>query len=425
MTLARYLKDNSIILEKLPETGGLCRTMIDEGFTFDLGGSHIIFSKDKEILDFMVSILGDNIVKNRRNTKILFKKRLVKYPFENGLSGLPLKDNLECIFSFIINLVRRKLGLVKEPKNFKECLYALYGIGITEKYLLPYNEKIWNTKAEEMNCEWVKDRLPMPKLIDLIKASLGIGSEGYVHQLFFYYPLTGGIHSLVKSVETGVNSKIIKEYEVKSVRKLKNGFEVSDGKKTMKFSTLVSTIPLPDLIQVIKDPVPANVRKASESLRFNSLITVLIGLDAPKLNDISWMYVPGKDDGEFNRVSFPFNLSSETTPEGKTSVLAEITCQLGDEVWSMKDKNLIEHVIEKLDKNQIIDKKTVCYSKVYRSKYAYIIYDINHFKNKYIVKKFVEDYGIYLCGRFSEFEYYNMDKCIRTAMDKAKILNKL
>ncbi len=425
LTLARNLKGDSVILEKLPETGGLCRAIIEDGFTFDLGGSHIIFSKDKEVLDFMISVLGDNIVRNRRNTRILFKGRLVKYPFENGLSDLELRDNFECIFYFIANLISKNLGMLKEPANFKDYLYHVFGKGISEKYLIPYNEKIWNIKTEEMDYLWVKDRLPMPRLFDLLKSSLGIGSEGYVHQLFFYYPKEGGIHALTKSIENGTKSRIIVGYDIKSIRKVKGGFEVSDGKRRLKFPAIVSTIPLPDLIRIIKDPVPHEVREAARNLRFNSLINVMIGLDTPVLNDISWMYVPGEDDGELNRASFPFNFSSHTTPEGKTSVLAEITCQEGDEVWRMKDKALVKHVVEHLDRNKIIDRKAVCYSKVHRLKYAYVVYDKGHSKNKAVVRKFVDDYGIHLCGRFSEFDYYNMDKCIRSAINKAQQLNKV
>ena len=90
-----------ILLEKSNEVGGLLRLIQLEDFTFDIGGSHVIFSKDKEILNFMISLLGDSIIKNRRNTKILYKGNYVKYPFENGLSDLPEEDNFECIHYFI------------------------------------------------------------------------------------------------------------------------------------------------------------------------------------------------------------------------------------------------------------------------------------------------------------------------------------
>ncbi|HIQ28498.1 MAG TPA: FAD-dependent oxidoreductase, partial [Sulfurovum sp.] len=130
---------NFLILEKESECGGLMRSVNVEGFTFDVGGSHIIFSKDKEILNFMVSLLKDNVVKNRRNTKILYKGRYVKYPFENGLADLPKQDNFECLYYFILNLIKKEKGEIKPPTNLKEWFYYTFGKGISEKYLIPYN----------------------------------------------------------------------------------------------------------------------------------------------------------------------------------------------------------------------------------------------------------------------------------------------
>ena len=92
LTLARLLHekgDEVIILEAEPEYGGLCRSKTREGFTFDTGGSHIIFSRDGEVLAFMRRMIADNEQRNNRNTKIFYKGRHVKYPFENGLYQLP------------------------------------------------------------------------------------------------------------------------------------------------------------------------------------------------------------------------------------------------------------------------------------------------------------------------------------------------
>lgn len=146
LTLGYFLNQRRIdfeILEKESECGGLMRTLQEDGFTFDYGGSHILFTKDKEVLDFTVNLLGDNKIKNRRNTKILYKGHYVKYPFENGLADLPKEDNFECLYYFIQNIIKKEKGELKRPNNLKEWFYYTFGKGISEKYLIPYNEKIW------------------------------------------------------------------------------------------------------------------------------------------------------------------------------------------------------------------------------------------------------------------------------------------
>lgn len=423
LTLGYFLNCEVEILEKNKETGGLCRSLQEEGFTFDYGGSHVIFSKDKEVLKFMIDILGDNKVRRRRNTKSLFKGNYVKYPFENGLNDLPMEDNFECLYYYIINLVKRECNKIREPENFKEWIYYTFGKGIAEKYMIPYNEKIWNTKSEQMSLEWVENRVPQPPIEDVIKSSLGIETEGYTHQLYFHYPKTGGIQSLIKSIESGMKGRITTNFEVQSIRKEDDKWIVSSNNKEKEFGMVISTLHLSDFINVLRD-VPENVVNAVNNLKYNSLITVMIGLDIPKLNNFSWLYVPDKGI-KTHRVSFPSNYSECVAPDGKSSVLAEITCSEDEEIWKQKDDDIADEVIDELHRLKIINKNTVCYSKVKRSKYAYVIYDLDYTKKMQVINKYFSEIGIELCGRFSEFKYLNMDACIRSAMNKADEFNKI
>jgi len=421
LTLGNNLKKDFKIFEKNNECGGLCRTLQKKGFTFDYGGSHIIFSRNKEILNYMTQLLGENKNKIKRNTKILFKKNYVKYPFENGLHDLPKRDNFECLYYFIQNFIKKEKGEIAPPINFKEWMYYTFGEGITEKYLLPYNEKIWNYPADKMNVDWVKGRVPSPPIGDIVKSSLGIKTEGYTHQLYFYYPKKEGIHSLIKSLEKPIKDKIKTDIELEKIEKYdgKWRIEYNNGKSEL-FDRIVSTIPLQEILKLIEN-VPKKVENAINDLICNSLITIMVGIDKPELNNISWLYIPGREDGRFNRVSFPFNFSSEVVPKGKSSLLVEITCNYNDDVWSMDNQKLIGETINDLDKLEIIDKNDVCFSEIVRSKYAYIIFDHNYQKNIRIVYDYFEKLGIKLCGRFSEFKYLNMDAAIESAFNTARI----
>ena len=167
----------------------------------------------------------------------------------------------------------------------KEWFYYTFGKGIAEKYLIPYNEKIWKFPLEEMSTVWV-ERIPQPPVKDIIKSSLGIPTEGYTHQLYFYYPKFGGIQSLAKAFEGPIKDKIITNFEVKEVRKEDEKWIVSNGKEEFSFDKIISTIPLQELIKALGD-APREVVEAVENLKFNSLITVGIGIDRSKLNDFS------------------------------------------------------------------------------------------------------------------------------------------
>src|SRR5204863_680645 len=103
IALAAHLGRNVEVLEKRNRIGGLCGTIVEDGFTFDAAGPHIMFSKNKEVLNLMVSVLGENVQQRRRENKIWFKGALIKYPFENDLASLPKEDNFDCIYGYIVN----------------------------------------------------------------------------------------------------------------------------------------------------------------------------------------------------------------------------------------------------------------------------------------------------------------------------------
>jgi len=421
LTLGSLIPDCEII-EKNSECGGLCRSLVEDGFTFDCGGSHIIFSKDREILNFILEKLGDNHVKCRRNTKILYKGNYVKYPFENGLSDLPLQDNFECIKGFIEAVINNKKNNNNQPRNFKEWLYSTFGKGMAEKYLIPYNEKIWKYDTSEMSTVWIDGRVPKPPIEDIIKSSLGIETEGYKHQLNFYYPGVGGINALIESLEHESQDKIIKNFDVKSITRENDGWIVSNGVKRKRYEEIIATHPIFDVIHTIKD-VPSEIYHALYELKYNSLITVMLGLDVGYLNDFSWLYIA---DGDClaHRVAFPSNYSKSVAPEGKSAVIAEITYNNGGSIDRLSDGEIITRTIEELHKKKIIDKDTVCFSRAKRIKYAYVISDLNYEHNIELIKRFLTNRGIHLVGRFAEFEYLNMDACMRNAFDFAKAVQK-
>ena len=416
LTLGYFLNQEGIdfeIIEKEKECGGLMRTLQEDGFTFDYGGSHIFFSKDKEVLDFMLNLLGDNKIKNRRSTKILYKGHYVKYPFENGLADLPKEDNFECLFHFVQNLIGKEKGELNKPKNLKEWFYYTFGKGIAEKYLIPYNEKIWKYPTEKTSLGWV-ERIPNPPVEDIIKSSLGIETEGYTHQLYFYYPKVGGIQALIKSLEEKINENIVTNFEVKKIKKEDGRWVILNGREEKVYGKIISTTPIHDLIKALN--ATEDVKNAVNNLKYNSLITIMIGINKPKINDFTWLYIPDKGILT-HRVSFPSNYSPYVAPEEKSSVLAEITCNIGDEIWKMKDKDLIEKTLDELHRLRIINKEDACLAKVKRMKYAYVISNLDYYENIKIVKDYMRKMGIELVGRFSEFKYLNMDGCIRGAME--------
>lgn len=418
LTLARLLHERGnevIILEAEPEYGGLCRSRTDEGFTFDCGGSHIIFSRDEEVLAFMRRMIEGNEQRNNRNTRIFYKGAFVKYPFENGLYDLPPEDRFACLNGFVRNLIAVEKGEMKKPENFRDWIYYTFGAGIAECYMVPYNEKIWKYDTAQMSHHWVDGRIPRPPVEDILKSAIGIETEGYTHQSVFSYPLDGGIEALVKAIARPIEPFIRTGFRVTSVTKAGNRWHVCNGEEIIESDRIICTIPVQHLLPCLED-VPPVVTEASRALVCNSLVCVNVGVSGT-LPPLSWMYIPDKTLGKTNRISFPSHFSKNAAPSGYSSVLAEITHQPGDEISKMTDEELTSEVTAMLEQMGICTRERIVYTSVQRQPFAYVVYDLAYQKNIATIRTFCSSAEIPLVGRFAQFEYLNMDGVIRSVFD--------
>jgi protoporphyrinogen oxidase len=418
LTLARLLHEQGeevVVLEAEPEYGGLCRSKTDQGFTFDTGGSHIIFSRDGDVLAFMRRMITGNEQRNNRTTKIFYKQQFVKYPFENGLSDLPPEDRFFCINEFIKTLIAVEKGEIPAPVNFREWIYYTFGNGIAECYMIPYNEKIWKYPTDKMSLHWVDGRIPRPPVEDVIKSAIGIDTEGYTHQAVFSYPLDGGINALVRAIARPIEPCIKTGFRVTSITKSDKIWQISNGDERIQADQCICTMPVQHLLPCL-DGVSRDVKNAADALKYNSLVCVNIGITG-SVPEISWLYVPDPAVGRTNRISFPSGYSRHGAPDGCSAILAEITHQPGDDVADLTDDELINEVVDMLRSMQILHKDQIVYSSVERQPFAYVVYDLDYQKNIEIVKEYCKEIGIPLIGRFAQFEYLNMDGCIRSVLD--------
>ena len=61
LVVASRSRHDCEVLELEASSGGHCRSLVEDGYTFDEGGPHILFSRNKEILDLLKAQLGANV----------------------------------------------------------------------------------------------------------------------------------------------------------------------------------------------------------------------------------------------------------------------------------------------------------------------------------------------------------------------------
>jgi protoporphyrinogen oxidase len=415
IALAAHLGEDVDVLEKSARIGGLCGTIVEDGFMFDAAGPHIMFSKNKEVLNLMIEVLDGNVHQNRRENRIFFKDKLVKYPFENDLASLPPQDNFECILGYLQNPRAHET-----PANLAQWSYVTFGAGISEKYFIPYNAKIWNYDPEKIGLEFVS-RIPKPPMEDVLKSAIGIPTEGYLHQLYYSYPTLGGFEAIVHGFEKRVRGEIHTSWRVASIARDGAGWRVtSDDGEERWYRTLVNTIPLHELLKIWPE-APAETRELAKKLRYNSLVNVLIGSNTDPGHNFTALYVPDPEI-VFHRLSFPKAFGEKCVPPGGSSIMAEITTNAGDGIWEMPDAELIDRVVADIEKIGFVDRSSIVYKRVVRFLYGYPVYDLEYRRNVTDMRASVASTGLHLLGRFAQFDYINSDVCIERALALANEL---
>ena len=421
ISLANFLQDNEEIssvdiLEKDDAVGGLCRSIHKDGYTYDIG-PHILFSKDMEMLQLMLDVLPE---KNdlKRSNQIIYKGRYVQYPFENDLSKLPRNDLDYCVASFLSNPYREYV-----PQNMLQFFLKTFGEGITNTYLRPYNEKIWKYDPSFMDTQMV-ERIPQPTDEEIMRSANGETVDGYVHQLYFHFPKRGGIESVVKGFERRLNGKcqIHLNQTVCNVEKTDKGFCVTTNSAKHECDILISTMPIQELAKTYQN-TSKDIISCVNSLKFNSIIIAFVKTKE-NLSGDNFAFMNPEKDIIFHRIS-KMDFLGDAYKSDSATYMVEVTYRKGDYISTLSDESLKERIADGLCRigfaKQIADTKFI---NITKHPYAYVIYDLKHKDNMTAIRKFFDTEGIYLHGRFGNFEYWNMDKVLREGKnlsDKIKL----
>jgi UDP-galactopyranose mutase len=100
LSAAYHLGQDSLLIEKNATVGGLCRSIVRDGFTFDYAG-HIMFSNDAYVNELYQKLLGNNLHWQNREAWIYSQGVHTRYPYQGALYGLPAETIKECILGAI------------------------------------------------------------------------------------------------------------------------------------------------------------------------------------------------------------------------------------------------------------------------------------------------------------------------------------
>src|SRR5262245_56400506 len=127
-----------LVLEADAEIGGYCKTVQRDGFVWDYSG-HFFHFKHPEIEAWLRDrMVGQEVRTVAKKSFILYGGPWIDFPFQKNIHQLPREELVDCIYDLYFAKEKHP-----EERNFKEMLYARLGRSIAEKFLIPYNEKLY------------------------------------------------------------------------------------------------------------------------------------------------------------------------------------------------------------------------------------------------------------------------------------------
>jgi len=397
------------LFEKEQEVGGLCRSYQLDGFTFDITG-HLLHFRQADIRALVEGLLTGRLQKHIRRSYIYSHQTYTEYPFQVNTFGLPPEVVRECLLGFIATLTTPASTKSPEERSFKAWILENLGEGMAKHFMVPFNEKLWQVPLDELTSDWVSWLVPKPGLKDVVNGALGIKDKAFGYNPSFLYPSQGGIEALPRAFLGGVSNvhhgcELI---EVDTARRRATFQDKCHGVRTEEYDTLVSTIPVPELVRRCTD-LPQAIREAAKGLRCVSVYNVNLGVAREGVSDKHWIYFPERDY-PFYRAGFPMNFSSALGPPGCSSLYVEISHQPTDVV---ETSVLIERIKSGLEKAGIFrrDEKIVT-ADVRDIRYAYVLFDRHRAGALPAILAELEAKGIHSIGRYGRWEHSSMEDAI-------------
>jgi len=282
-----------VVVEAASEPGGYCRTVQQDGFTFDYAG-HFFHFRDPSIHAFITERLpaGDEhalVEVVRRASVIDVDGHEVPYPYQGHLRTLPTDAARRCLVD--LWHAERALDVDDDaPSSFQAWLRRRYGRGLCERFLEPYNAKLYGDLAA-LDATCMGRFFPDARFADVMAATAG---RAWGYNATFTYPRRGAV-TYIDALRRDLDPKDLWLGEPVVAVDL-DAHVARTPSRRVRYRHLVMTGPLPQTLRLTGLAHDPTVFSASRVLVFN------LGFDRRSAHDdVHWRYV-ARADVPFYRV---------------------------------------------------------------------------------------------------------------------------
>jgi protoporphyrinogen oxidase len=431
----RRLGIHPTILEATAEIGGISQTAVYKGYRFDIGG-HRFFTKMAAVQQFWEELLKEEFLLRPRLSRIYYDGKFFDYPLNPGnvLRGLGPIEAVRVGLSYLTAQLTRS---GRPEHTFEEWVTSRFGRRLFDIFFKSYTEKVWGIPCSEIDSQWASQRLRDLDLSVILKNMLlgaGRRSNGELVATLieqFHYPRYGPGQMWERCAERlatqGVD--ILRRQRVERI--VHEGGRVrsvlargSDGSETeFRADCFVSTMPVRELVHAFDPPLPKEMTRAADTLRYRDFLTVGLIIDQPDLFPDNWIYVHS-DTVKVGRIQNFKNWSPDMVPDPATTSLGlEYFVQEMDDLWCAPDDELIDLGRRECAALGLIDPNDILDGTVIRMPKAYPVYDSEYRDAIALIREGLEGFSnLELIGRNGQHRYNNQDHSMMTGILAARNL---
>lgn len=433
--LQRLGHDEFLIMEAADGPGGLAASVVDPaGFTWDRGG-HVVFSHYGEFDKLLTDVMAGDLLRHDRSSYIRIAGGWVPYPFQNNLHRLPPALVEQAVVGLVEAAISRSQAVTRDDEidagaevDFETWMNAMFGRGIVEQFMRPYNEKVWAHPASTMSSQWMAERVAtVDWRLSMRSVFSGHDDVAWGPNNQFSFPACGGTGEIYRRAAATVAEHITYGDAVRSVDAEGHAVITQSG-RVLAYDAMLWTGPLDRLVEAIPS-APDGVRAAATELVHNSVTIVGVGYETPLADDRSWLYFPEADVPFYRATNFA-KYSPNNVPGGDTSRFSSWMT----EIASSPDRPLADRcspeslgarVDRALREVGLVDAHApVASVHVEHLPYGYPVPTLGRDDALRTIQPWLSDRDILSRGRFGAWRYElgNMDHAVKMGVDAARRL---
>lgn len=382
-----------VLIEKEEKPGGLARTVVIDGWSFDRTG-HYLHSRTP-FLEQDLRAAGVKLESIERRAGIAVSDVITPYPIQYNLWALPESTRSSLLSGL------KPVPSCTPPSSFAEAIADTWGPALLDLFFRPYNEKLWGRKLEELPPDCAGPYMPE---VDWERVEAGCeGRTDYMgYNGKFAYPAQGRLGEAVETLAEPFRDNIRYGFTALDLNLNTRTVTGASGEE-ISFTHVVSTVPLPGLLRMIG-------RSVEDPSLFNhtSVRNVRVGFRGRTLKPWQWLYVPGAEY-RFCRVGLPVNVNPLTCPPGSGSLSIECggvqpgQAELSTHEIACQAIDLLSELgVISVDSIEVVDEILIDPAYVVFRAEGRSVFDELRFE--------LEEEGVTLAGRYGVWDYLSMDE---------------